>query len=124
MTYPYDNFYAMLYNVAQENPFKRVIFVDDKSVSYKSFLESVDRMARALELIGVSQGDCVALIAPNGIEFVQSVFAISKLGAVTVPINTMLKNEEYRYILDDCGAKVLITSSKFAKEVRDLCESV
>jgi long-chain acyl-CoA synthetase len=114
----------MLQCVAQEKPFKKVIFVNDYSISYKSFLESVDRTARALELIGVSQGDRVVLIAPNGIEFVQCVFAISKLGAVTVPINTMLKNEEYRYILDDCGAKVLITSSKFAKEVGDLCESV
>jgi long-chain acyl-CoA synthetase len=36
----------------------------------------------------------------------------------------MLKNEEYRYILDDCSAKVLITSSKFVKEVGDLCDSV
>ncbi|HEX5330468.1 long-chain-fatty-acid--CoA ligase [Sulfuricurvum sp.] len=124
MTYPYDNFYAMLHSVAEETPFKRVIFVDDKSISYKSFLESVDRAARALELIGVTQGDRVALIAPNGIEFVQSVFAISKLGAVTVPINTMLKNEEYRYILSDCDAKVLITSSKFTKEVRDLCDTI
>jgi long-chain acyl-CoA synthetase len=48
----------------------------------------------------------------------------ANFGAVTVPINTMLKNEEYRYILDDCGAKTLITSHKFLKEVGDLCESV
>jgi long-chain acyl-CoA synthetase len=114
----------MLHGVAQENPSKRVIFIDDKNVTYQSFLESVDRTARALELIGVGHGDRVALICPNSIEFVQSVFAISKLGAVTIPINTMLKNEEYRYILNDCGAKTLITAFKFAKEVRNLCESV
>ncbi len=114
----------MLHNVTQENPSQKAIFVDDNRVSYKSFLESVDRAARALELIGVGYGDKVALICPNSIEFVQSVFAISKLGAVTVPINTMLKNEEYCYILSDCGAKILITVSKFAKEVDDLCERV
>jgi long-chain acyl-CoA synthetase len=114
----------MLSGVAQENPSKRVIFIDDKRYSYGQFLESVDRAARALELIGIGKGDKVALICPNGVEFVQSVFAISKLGAITVPINTMLKNEEYRYILNDCGAKTLITSHKFVKEVGDLCESV
>ena len=114
----------MLRAVAEENPSKRVIFVDEKSFSYKSFLEGVDRVARSLELIGIEKGDRIALICPNSIEFVQSVFAISKLGAVTVPINTMLKNEEYRYILDDCGAKALITSSKFAKEVGNLSDSV
>nr|WP_041192487.1 long-chain-fatty-acid--CoA ligase [Candidatus Sulfuricurvum sp. RIFRC-1] len=124
MHYPYENFYAMLERVTEENPSKRVIFIDDKSFSYQSFLESVDRFARALELIGISKGERIALICPNGIEFVQSVFAISKLGAITVPLNTMLKNEEYRYILGDCGAKILITASKFAKEVGNLSETV
>lgn len=122
--YPYENFYAMLERVTEENPSKRVIFIDDKSFSYQSFLENVDRFARALELIGISKGERIALICPNGIEFVQSVFAISKLGAITVPLNTMLKNEEYRYILGDCGAKILITASKFAKEVGNLSETV
>jgi len=122
--YPYENFYAMLERVTEENPSKRLIFIDDKSFSYQSFLESVDRFARALELIGISKGERIALICPNGIEFVQSVFAISKLGAITVPLNTMLKNEEYRYILGDCGAKILITASKFAKEVGNLSETV
>src|SRR3989338_2243220 len=114
----------MLERVTEENPSKRLIFIDDKSFSYQSFLENVDRFARALELIWISKGERIALICPNGIEFVQSVFAISKLGAITVPLNTMLKNEEYRYILGDCGAKILITASKFAKEVRNLSETV
>ncbi len=124
ISYPYENFYAMLFSAAQNNPSKRVIFIDDRSISYRDFLERVDRMARGLELMGLVQGDKIALICPNSFEFVQSVFAISKLGAITVPINTMLKNEEYRYILSDCGAKVLITSSKFTKEVSDLCETI
>lgn len=81
-------------------------------------------MARALELIGIGKSDPVALICPNGIEFVTALFAINKLGAIIVPINTMLKNEEYRYILGDCNAKALITASKFAKEVQELCTSV
>ncbi len=122
--YPYENFYAMLYAVAQENPNKKVIFVDNEHYTYQKFLENVDRTARALEVIGVGRGDKIALICPNSIEFVQSVFAISKLGAISVPINTMLKNEEYRYILGDCRAKVIITASKLDKEVRGLCDEV
>jgi len=124
ISYPYENFYAMLSRVAGESPSKKVIFIEDESYSYQQFLDLVDQTARALELIGIGKGDRIALICPNSLEFVQSVFAISKLGAVTVPINTMLKNEEYRYILDDCGAKTLITSHKFVKEVGNLSESV
>ncbi|WP_366881101.1 long-chain-fatty-acid--CoA ligase [Sulfuricurvum sp.] len=122
--YPYENFYEMLFLITEEKSSKKVIFIEDKSYTYTQFLESVDRLARALELVCVGKGDRVALICPNSAEFVMSVFAVSKLGAVIVPINTMLKNEEYRYILDDCGAKILITASKFAKEVDGLCESV
>jgi long-chain acyl-CoA synthetase len=112
----------MLRSVSEQSPSKKVLFINDQSVGYREFLEHVDRMARALELIGIAQGDRVALICPNSLEFIQSVFAISKLGAITVPINTMLKNEEYRYILGDCGAKVLITSIRSSKEVGDLCD--
>ncbi|MDD5051961.1 MAG: long-chain-fatty-acid--CoA ligase [Sulfuricurvum sp.] len=124
ISYPFENFYAMLLGVTSENPSKKLLFIEDESYTYQQFLNQVDQYARALELIGVGQGDRVALICPNGAEFVQSVFAISKLGAVSVPINTMLKNEEYRYILDDCNAKVLITGAKLTKEVQTLCDYV
>ena len=124
ITYPYDNFYGMLSEAVETYPRKTVIFIETKKYTYREFLERVDRTARALELLGVTKNDTVALICPNSVEFVQSVFAINKLGAISVPINTMLKNEEYRYILNDCGAKVLITGSKMAKETADLCDSV
>lgn len=114
----------MLHRITGENPSKKVIFVEGKNYTYQQFLDQVDRFARALELIDVQTGDRIALIAPNGLPFVMSIFAVSKLGAVIVPINTMLKNEEYRYILKDCRAKVLITGAKFAKEVQTLGSEV
>ena len=114
----------MLDSAALEHGSKKAIFCEEKLFTYEKFRQQVDRLARALELIGVGRGDRIALICPNGVEFVQSVFAISKLGAVAVPINTMLKNEEYRYILNDCRAKLLITGSKLAKEVQELSETV
>lgn len=124
MSYPHDNFYGMLSAAAAEKGSKTAIFIEDKSYTYRELLALCDRFARSLELICVTRGDRVALICPNGIEFVLAVFAISKLGAVTVPINTMLKSEEYRYILRDCEAKVLITGSKLSKEVASLCDDV
>jgi long-chain acyl-CoA synthetase len=49
-----------------------------------------------------------------------SIFAANKIGAVIVPINTMLKSEEYRYILEDCHAKVLISGYKLKAETQSL----
>ena len=118
--YPYQNFYDMLSAAAIARPNKTVIFVDDKKVSYKDFLQKVDAFARFLEIAGVGVGDRVALIAPNSEEFVISVYGVTKIGAVIVPINNMLKANEYEYILDDCEAKILITSQQYIKEVESV----
>lgn len=48
------------------------------------------------------------MIAGNSEEFVVSLFAITKIGAIAVPLNTFLKKEEFEYILNDCGARMLI----------------
>ncbi len=120
LTYPYQNFYDMLDAAVASSPNKTVIFIDDRKVSYKAFLHKVDAFARFLEIAGVGVGDKVALIAPNSEEFVISVYAVTKIGAVVVPINNLLKANEYVYILNDCEAKVLITAEQFKNEVQDL----
>jgi long-chain acyl-CoA synthetase len=110
----------MLNAAAKESPTKTVIFIEDHKVSYKEFLHKVDAFARFLEIAGVGVGDMVALIAPNSEEFVVSVYATTKIGAVVVPINNMLKANEYEHILNDCKAKLLITSQQYMSEVKDL----
>ncbi len=120
LTYPYQNFYDMLDAAASSSPNKTVIFIDDRKVSYKEFLHKVDAFARFLEIAGVGVGDRVALIAPNSEEFVISVYAATKIGAVVVPVNNMLKANEYEYILNDCEAKLLITSQQYMSEVKGL----
>ncbi|MGB5964508.1 MAG: long-chain-fatty-acid--CoA ligase, partial [Sulfurimonadaceae bacterium] len=116
----YQNFYDMLDAAASSSPNKTVIFIDDRKVTYKEFLHKVDAFARFLEIAGAGVGDRVALIAPNSEEFVISVYAATKIGAVVVPINNMLKANEYEYILNDCEAKLLITSQQYLKEVQEL----
>jgi long-chain acyl-CoA synthetase len=66
---------------------------------------------------GVKKGDKVALFLRNSPEFVYTIFAASKLGAVVVPVNTFLKEEELSYILEDSGSSVLITSMIHEKVV-------
>ncbi|MEN8147661.1 MAG: long-chain-fatty-acid--CoA ligase [Campylobacterota bacterium] len=120
LIYPYQNFYDMLEAAASSLPNKTVIFIDDRKVSYKEFLHKVDAFARFLEIAGVDVGDRVALIAPNSEEFVISVYAATKIGAVVVPVNNMLKANEYEFILNDCEAKLLVTSKQYLKEVQGL----
>lgn len=120
--YPYRNFYEMLEAKAASTPNKTVLFIDDRKSSYAQFLRKVDTFAGFLQGEGIGRGDRVALIAPNCEEFVITVFAATKLGAVVVPVNNMLKRAEFEYILNDCNAKVLVTAKKFFREVSGLRE--
>jgi len=123
LVYPYQNFYEMLDAAVTAAPDKTVIFIEDRKVTYKAFLHKVDAFARFLEIAGIGVGDRVALIAPNSEEFVVTVYAATKIGAVVVPINNMLKANEFEYILNDAQAKLLVTSQEFINEVRGLKES-
>ncbi len=123
MNYPYQNFYEALEQNAKLRPRKSVIFVDDEQTSNRKLKTKVDTFARFLEDCGVENGDRVAMIVENSEEFVISVFAITKIGAIVVPINTFLKHEEFDFILNDCEAKLLISSSKFSKETYSLLET-
>ena len=81
-----------------------------KKVSYGQLSIISKKLASALHDLGVRKSDRVALWLPNCTEFVYSFFAVLRLGAIVVPVNTMFKREEANGIVDDSQAKVLICS--------------
>lgn len=123
MTYPYQNFYEMISANARNHPRKTMIFIEDQKISHSDFLLKVDNFARFLSHSGITVEDKVAMILPNSLEFLVAFFAISKIGAIIVPLNNMLKEEEYTYILNDADVKMLITSAKFKKQTQELQRS-
>ena len=79
-----------------------------------------NRSADALAALGVRKGDRVALLLMNGPEFVESFFAVAKLGAVAVPLNWRLVPDELAFILKDSGSKLVVYGGEFAAQVADL----
>ena len=129
LKYRYNNFYEMLYENAKKSGSKTALFQGDDKVSYKQLLSMCDRLAGYLHEEGIKSSERVAIFMRNSIEFVVSVFAISKIGAVVVPINTFLKSDELAYILKDSQAVALFASSNFEKVVHDagadkLCKKI
>ncbi|WP_170018774.1 fatty acid--CoA ligase [Campylobacter sp. RM16190] len=120
MSYVYQNFYEMLNESCKKNPKGVIIYGEGYKTTYSQLKFSIDRVAAYLQSIGVKFGDKVAMIVSNSEEFLISYFAISAIGAVAVPINTFLKHEEFEYILNDCGAKILFASSNLSKEIKGL----
>jgi long-chain acyl-CoA synthetase len=87
--------------------------------TFKTFYDDVSSLAYGLKETGVKKGDKVAILLNNSVEFVISYFAILALGGVVVPLNTFLRQDEIIYILNDCMAKILITSSDFESTLKD-----
>ena len=79
-----------------------------------------NRTANMLLEQGVKPGDRVATLLKNGIEFVETYFAIAKIGAILVPVNWRLVANEVAYILGDSGASVLIHDADFDETVSRL----
>ena len=117
--YRFNNFYEMIYSHGREHPRRKALFVGEEEIRYGELLRRVDLFAGYLHEIGVRPDERVALFLRNSWEFVVAVLAISKVGAITVPINTFLKSDELSYILEDSGAVLLLASAQYEKVVHD-----
>jgi len=108
--------YSTLLCSASNNPDKVAIVELGRQFTYKELLLAVDRAADMFWELGIREDDKIALVHRNGLEFIVTHYALSKIGAITVPINFMIsKAEEINYILSDCGAKGVVTQAAFAK---------
>jgi O-succinylbenzoate-CoA ligase len=116
------NIGALLTKRAHLSP-KLEAFVDvatDRRFDYAELNRRCNRTAHALSEEGVAKGDRVALLMMNGVEFLESFFAIAKLGAICVPLNWRLVPDELTFILKDSGSETLLYGSEFADSVAEL----
>jgi fatty-acyl-CoA synthase len=79
----------------------------DLRYTYGAFGERCDRWSAALQKLGVRQGDRVATIAPNTHEHLEHYYAVPQIGAVIVPMNYRLTADDFVYLANHSGSKVL-----------------
>ncbi len=75
--------------------------------TYEQFFDRCDRWSAALQRMGVDAGDRVAYIAPNTHAQLESFYAVPQIGAVVVPINYRLAADDFSYIINHSGARVV-----------------
>lgn len=100
---------AFLERSAATHPDKTALVCDNRRLSYGWIEEQSNRLAYGLVANGIERGDRVAVYLDNSAETVLSIFAILKAGAVLVLVNPASKAEKLTYLLNDSGAKALIT---------------
>jgi len=117
MGYKFNNFYELITLHGKKRKNKTALLLNEDKITYGEILQSADKLASYLSQKGIKEGDKVALFLRNSAEFIYTIFAVSKLGAILVPVNTFLKSEELSYILEDSGSKILIASAIHDKVV-------
>ena len=88
--------------------------------SFEELNARSNRVANAMSDLGVSKGERVGLLLMNGVEFVESFFAVGKIGAVNVPLNWRLVPDELEFILSDSGVRILVYSVEFSEAAAEL----
>ncbi|EGQ9182771.1 long-chain fatty acid--CoA ligase [Vibrio parahaemolyticus] len=99
------NLAAALQRNAASKPNKTALICGDKKFTYAEFDAIAGQIATSMIKAGVKPGDRVALSCPNLPFFPFVYFAVQKAGAVTVPLNVLLKSREIKYHLEDSKAK-------------------
>jgi fatty-acyl-CoA synthase len=86
-------------------------------LTYGQFFERCDRWSSALQVFGVKPGDRVAYIAPNTHAQLESYYAVPQIGAVVVPINYRLIADDFAYIINHSGARIVCAHSDHLEAV-------
>ena len=122
MKYKYNNFYEIIEKNAKYFKNTPAYFINNKKITWNDFKQKVDSFSRALHLMNVKKGDKIPLLLNNSLEFVIALHSIQKIGAVVVPVNTFLKEDEIAFILNDIKADMFIVSKKLANNIKNIRE--
>jgi long-chain acyl-CoA synthetase len=91
------------------HPTRTAVVDGDVRVDYWTLHDRCLRLGAGLEALGVEKGERVAILAANGHRYLEAFFGIPACGRVIVPLNTRLAEPELRSVLEDSGARVLLT---------------
>jgi len=106
---------ALLFS-AEKYPSKTAIIVKGEEYSYSKLNEHAKILAGYLRKSGIIRGDRVAICMNNSYQTIVSIYGATLVGAVFIIINPQTKANKLGYILNDSGAKILITEIFLEKE--------
>lgn len=109
---------------AMRFPKNEYIVFDDVSFTYEESLEQINRVADALYWLGIRPGDHIGVMLTNSPEHVWLIFALAKLGAVKVSINTAIGKTELCFLLNRVKARYLFSDRIVDDETLEQCSAV
>ncbi len=89
-------------------------------LTYEQFFDRCDRWSATLQAFGVAPGDRIAYIAPNTHAQLESFYAVPQVGAVLVPINYRLTPDDFAYLINHSGARIVCAHSDYLAAIDNL----
>ena len=96
---------------------KTALIQGDRKVTYRRYNNRVNRLANRLLALGLKKGDMASLYMRNSIEWAEIYLALSKIGAIVVPINFRLKGDELVHIVRNSDTRILFFDREFQQNV-------
>jgi crotonobetaine/carnitine-CoA ligase len=109
---------------ASRRPETRFVVADDATWTYADVDRLADGLARGLTDLGIGPGDTVSIYSQNRPELVPLVFAVNRLGAIWVPINTDERGDWLRRTLRDSLARVIVVDAAVLERVTGVLEGL
>jgi acyl-CoA synthetase (AMP-forming)/AMP-acid ligase II len=107
-------------NIRQGRGHKTAIFTRHRNYSYNDLQKMVNKTANALWDLGVRIEDRVLMVMLDVPQFYAIFFGAIRIGAVPIPVNTMMTAKDYEYYLNDSRARVLVISEELRPVIHQI----
>lgn len=115
------NLYELLSKTVTKKGKLEAIITLDHRLTYNEFASMVNNLSKGLyHEYGIRKGDRVSIMLRNGWEFGVIFFALVKIGAIAVPLNTAYKGEEASFQINDSGSKMVFTDEEFLDTLMEI----
>src|SRR5579884_2204823 len=107
-------------NIAEGRGVKTAVYYEGNAYTYTQIAELANRIGNGLLDLGVDLEQRFALLLLDSPQFAASFFGAIKMGAVPIPLNTLLQPADYVYLLNDSRARVLIVHASLWQDIQQI----
>ena len=112
MEEPGTSLAELVRSAARRRPEAPAVVAGDQRLSWAELDAAVDRAAAGYAARELAVGDRVAIQLPNGLDWLRAALGALRAGLVVVPVNTAYTDPELEYVLEDSGARLLVTAAE------------
>ena len=105
-------------------PHRTALVFEERRITFEQLQARVNRLANALESMGLGTGDRIGIVQVNTDAVVETYFAAAKLDAVFVPLNFRARADEMAFMINDAAPKAVLAGSRYVDMVESISDGL